>query len=46
MPAPALDNDLGLGEGIEDLGIEQLIAHPTVETLDEAVSRIGLPGAM
>ena len=34
---PALDDDLGLAQSVEDLAVEQLIAKPCVETLDEAV---------
>src|SRR3954454_18275319 len=41
VPAPALDHDLALAQAVEDLAIEQLVAEPGVEALDEAV----LPGA-
>src|SRR3954451_3722925 len=41
VPSPALDHDLGLAQAVEDLAIEQLVAEPGVEALDEAV----LPGA-
>src|ERR671910_952254 len=37
VPAPALDDDLGLLERIEDLAVEQLVAELRVEALDEAV---------
>src|SRR6516164_10772057 len=37
---PALDDDPGLGKRVDDLSIEQFIAKPGVEALDEAV----LPG--
>ena len=37
---PPLNDDPGLGERVEDLSIEQLIAKPGVEAFDEAV----LPG--
>ena len=36
---PSLDNDLGLEQGGELLDVEQLVAHPAVEALDER----GLP---
>src|SRR5215471_10807445 len=38
---PALHNDLGLAESIEDFAVEQLVAQARVEALDVAV----LPGA-
>src|SRR5215831_6872246 len=38
---PALDDDLGLTQSVEDLAVEQLIAKAGVEALDVAV----LPGA-
>src|SRR3954468_5839 len=41
VPSPALDHDLGLAQAVEDLAVEQLVAEPGVEALDEAV----LPGA-
>ena len=40
VPPPALDDDLRLGERVEDFPIEQFVAKPGVEALDEAV----LPG--
>jgi len=38
---PVFGQDLGFEEGVEALGVEVLIAHPTVERLDLGV----LPGA-
>jgi hypothetical protein len=38
--SPALDDDPGLGKRVEDLSVEQFVAKPGVEALDEAV----LPG--
>jgi hypothetical protein len=40
VASPALDDDLGLTQGIEDLAIEQLITQPRIERFDIAV----LPG--
>jgi hypothetical protein len=37
---PALDDDLGLAQTVEDLAVEQLTAKASVEALDVAV----LPG--
>ena len=37
MASPALDDDLGLAQTVEDLAIEQLIAKAGVEALDVAV---------
>ena len=37
VPAPALDDDLGLAQRIEDLTIEKLVAQARIETLDEAI---------
>ena len=37
MTPPAFDYDLGLGEGVEDFAVEQFVAQPRVEGLDEAV---------
>src|SRR5215475_4197919 len=34
---PALDDDLGLAQCVEDLAVEQLIAQARIETLDEAI---------
>jgi hypothetical protein len=34
---PAFDDNLGLGERVEDLAIEQLIAQTRIEGLDEAI---------
>ena len=41
MASPALDDDLGLAQSVEDLAVEQLIAKAGVEALDVAVR----PGA-
>src|SRR6266446_10748974 len=41
VPSPALDDDLGLVESVEDFAVEQLVAQASVEALDVAV----LPGA-
>ena len=41
LDTPGLDNDSGLVQGSELLGVEQLVATPAVERLDEGV----LPGA-
>ena len=38
---PALDDDLGLAESVEDFAVEQLVAQASVEALDVPV----LPGA-
>jgi hypothetical protein len=35
--APALDDDLGLAQHIEDLAVKKLLARLRVETLDETV---------
>jgi hypothetical protein len=37
MPAPALDDDPCLGEGVEDLAVEQLFTELGVEALAVAV---------
>jgi len=37
VTAPALDDDLRLAQGVEDLAIEQFVAQACVETLDKAV---------
>jgi hypothetical protein len=37
VASPALDDDLGLAQGIEDPAVEQLIAKAGVEALDVAV---------
>ncbi len=37
VPPPALDDDLRLGERVEDLTIEQFIPQSGVEGLDKAV---------
>jgi hypothetical protein len=40
---PALDDDLGLAESLEDFAVEQLIAQASVEALDVAVLPGGAP---
>src|SRR6516165_5210362 len=37
VPSPALDDDLGLAESVEDFAVEQLVAQAGVEALDVAV---------
>ena len=37
MSSPAFDDDLALGERIEDFTIQKFIAKPIVERLDEAI---------
>jgi hypothetical protein len=37
VASPALDDDLGLAQSVEDLAVEQLIAKTSVEALDVAV---------
>src|SRR6476661_8844757 len=37
VASPALDDDLGLAQTVEDLAVEQLIAKAGVEALDVAV---------
>ena len=37
VPAPFLDDDLGLLEGVEDLAVEQLVPEPGIEALAIAV---------
>jgi hypothetical protein len=34
---PALDDDLGLAESVEDFAVEQFVAQASVEALDGAV---------
>ena len=41
VTTPALDDDLRLAQGVEDLAIEQLVPEAGIEALDVAV----LPGA-
>jgi hypothetical protein len=41
VASPALDDDLGPAQSVEDLAVEQLIAKAGVEALDVGV----LPGA-
>ena len=40
VPPPAFHDDLRLREGVEDLAVEEFVAQPGIERLDEAV----LPG--
>ena len=42
---PALDDDLGFTQRVEDLAVEQFVTKTSVEALDEPFSQ-GLPGAM
>jgi hypothetical protein len=37
VPAPALDDDLGLAQAVEDLAVQELAAQAGVEALDVAV---------
>src|SRR4051812_34673421 len=37
VTAPALDDDLGLAKGVEDLAIEQFVPEPGIEALDIAI---------
>src|SRR5215212_10390175 len=37
VPSPALDDDLSLPQGVEDLPIQQLVPEARVETLDEPI---------
>src|SRR5207302_10883690 len=37
VASPALDDDLGLAQSVEDLAVEQLIAKASVEAFDVAV---------
>ena len=37
MASPALHHDLSLLQSIEDLAVEQLVAEPRIEALNEAV---------
>lgn len=45
VPAPSFDQRPGLGQGVEDLTIEQFVAQRAVEGLAVAFSP-GLPGVM
>ena len=40
------DHGTSMGEVVEQGLVQELVAHPSVEALDEGVSRIGLPGAL
>ncbi len=40
VPPPAFDDDLRLRGGVEDLAVEEFVAQPGIERLDEAA----LPG--
>ena len=37
MTTPALDDDLGLAERVEDLSVEQLVPEAGVEAFDKAI---------
>ena len=37
VTTPALDDDLGFAQRVEDLAVEQLVAQTRVEAFDEAV---------
>ena len=37
MPAPALDDDLGFAQGVEDFSVEQFVAQSSIEAFDVAV---------
>ena len=37
MPTPAFDDDRSLGERVEDLPVQQLVAKPGVEGFYEAI---------
>jgi hypothetical protein len=37
MPPPGFDQDVGLGEAVEDLAIQQLVAQRPIEALIVAV---------
>src|SRR5271163_2242405 len=37
VPTPALDDDLGLAQRVEDLAVEEFVAQARIEALDEAV---------
>ena len=45
VPPPALDDDSGFSERLEDFAVEQLVAKARVEALDEPFSQ-GLPRSM
>jgi len=36
---PALDDNLGFAQGVEDFAVKQSVAHASIEALDVAVSR-------
>ena len=42
MASPALDDDLGLAQSVEDLAVEQFVAQASIEALDVTFSQ-GLP---
>ena len=44
VDAPCLDHDASLGEGVEDLSVEQLVAELRVEALAEAVAELFAEG--
>jgi len=37
VTAPALDDDLGFAQRVEELAVEQLVAQAGIETFDEAI---------
>jgi hypothetical protein len=37
MASPALDDDLGFAQGVEDLAVEQLIAQAGIKAFNEAI---------
>jgi len=37
VAAPSLDDDLCLAQAVKDFAVEQLVARPTVETIDERI---------
>lgn len=43
---PGRNQIAGMGEVAEQRLVQELVPHPAIEALNEAVSRIGLPGAM
>lgn len=44
--APYCDQVAGMAQAGEQVLVEAFVAQSAVEALDEAVSRMGLPGAM
>ena len=37
MPSPGFDQDLSLGQSVEDLSVQELVTHRTVEALTVAI---------